>query len=90
MSEHLICPICDANVHSRFKENKEIICFWCEHKFTWSDRLKAMKTRLQMTTNQLANECRINARTFQGLVAGRFEPSKINLEKINKVFKRHL
>lgn len=89
MSEHLICNICDASCHFSYKFHGVRDCFWCGHIYTWSDRLKGLKDRTGMTNNQIANECRINPRTFEGLISGRFEPSKKNQEKIERVFEKY-
>ena len=69
------------------------MCYWmlspCGYKFTFSDRLYALKRASKLSFKKLAFEANINKRTFEGLTSGRFTPDKENMEKIQILFDKY-
>lgn len=91
MTELLICPKCEAYVHFEWNSTRERKCyFWnCSHKFTFKDRLYALKRASKLSFKKLAFEADINKRTFEGLTSGRFTPDKENMKKIQPLFDKY-
>lgn len=91
MSELYICPECGAHNHFKIDSPKERKCYWwhCGHKFTLADKLKGLKSLARKTNRKLALEADIKVRTFEGLISGRFTPSKDSSEKLERLFEKY-
>lgn len=91
MPELYICPECGAHNHFKQESLKERKCCWwnCGHVFTLADKLKGLKATARKTNKKLAIEADIKVRTFEGLISGRFTPSKDSSEKLDVLFKRY-
>lgn len=93
MPELLICPMCGSHNYFKDHSKKERICYWmltpCGYKFTFADRLYALKRASKLSFKKLAFEADINYATFKGLSSGRFTPSKSNLDKIQVLFDKY-
>lgn len=93
MSELLICPQCGSHNYFKAHSKKERMCYWmltpCGYKFTFADRLYALKRASKLSFKKLAFEADINYATFKGLSSGRFTPSRENMSKIQILFDKY-